>query len=82
MYWTYILESELDGRYYIGQTNNIEDRLKRHNRGYEKYTKKYLPRKLVYTCSFETRSEAMELEKNLKRSKSRSYIQKYIEQYS
>ncbi len=39
MYFTYILQSEKDGRYYIGSTNNLENRLKRHNKGYSRYTK-------------------------------------------
>ena len=33
MYYVYLIESLKDGRYYIGQTNNLEERLKYHNRG-------------------------------------------------
>ncbi|MFN3941656.1 MAG: GIY-YIG nuclease family protein [Flavobacterium sp.] len=34
-YFVYILHSPNYDKYYIGQTNNLEDRLKRHNEGYE-----------------------------------------------
>ncbi len=30
-YYVYILKSERDGTYYIDQTNNLEERLVRHN---------------------------------------------------
>jgi len=32
-YWVYILQSESTGRYYVGQTHNLADRLVRHNSG-------------------------------------------------
>jgi putative endonuclease len=33
MFYTYIIQSEKSGRYYIGHTENIEARLERHNAG-------------------------------------------------
>ncbi|WP_367119222.1 GIY-YIG nuclease family protein, partial [uncultured Mucilaginibacter sp.] len=33
MFYTYILQSTKSGRYYIGHTSNIEERLERHNTG-------------------------------------------------
>ena len=30
-YWVYILQSESTGRYYVGQTHNLADRLVCHN---------------------------------------------------
>jgi len=32
-YFVYILQSQRDGSYYIGHSNNLEYRLKRHNEG-------------------------------------------------
>ena len=34
-YFTYVLHSQLNGTYYIGQTNNLSRRIERHNRGQE-----------------------------------------------
>jgi len=78
MYYTYILQSEKDGSYYIGQTNNLEERLKRHNEGRSKYTKYKRPWKLVYLKDFDTRKEAIQLESEIKSKKRKSYIEYII----
>jgi len=66
LFFVYILFSETHNRYYIGQTNNIDNRIERHNNGYEKSTSPYVPWKLIGTITKNSRSEAMILEKNLK----------------
>jgi putative endonuclease len=43
LYTVYILQSEANGQYYIGQSSDLEKRLKFHNDGYEKHTSKYIP---------------------------------------
>ncbi|PLX25740.1 endonuclease [Candidatus Parcubacteria bacterium] len=58
MYNVYILQSIQYGRYYIGHTNNLVDRLHRHNKGYVKSTKKFVPWKLIYFENYNTKSEA------------------------
>ncbi|MES0349889.1 MAG: GIY-YIG nuclease family protein [Desulfobacteria bacterium] len=30
-FWTYIIQSELTGRLYVGQTEHLDSRLERHN---------------------------------------------------
>ena len=47
MYVVYILKSTKTNKYYIGHTNDITDRLRRHNKGLSKYTKKFIPWKLI-----------------------------------
>lgn len=66
-YNVYILFSENLKRYYCGHTNNIEKRLDTHNSGGKKYTTRGIPWSLVkiYNCS--SRSEAMQLERKIKR---------------
>jgi putative endonuclease len=66
MYFVYILFSKKLNRFYKGQTNNIHERLVRHNSGSEKYTKGGTPWELVCVVEKQTRSEAMILEKKLK----------------
>ena len=66
MFYTYILKSQKHGRYYIGSTNNIEDRLRRHNRGLNKSTRLGIPWDLVRTETFETRQEAYNRELQIK----------------
>ena len=79
-YFTYVLHSQLNGTYYIGQTNNLARRIERHNRGQEKYTKRGIPWKIVGYAEFSSRSEAMKLEKELKGMKSRKRLEEWIAQ--
>ncbi len=69
MYTVYILQSIKNNIYYIGHTNNINDRIKRHNSGSVKYTKKYIPWKLIYTEEYTTKSEAFKREMEIKKYK-------------
>ncbi len=78
MFSTYILQSEIDGSYYIGSTENIESRIIRHNKGYSGYTKTKRPWVLVYNEEYKTLSEAKAREYYLKSLKSRVSIQKLI----
>jgi len=76
MFFVYIIRSKTSGTYYIGQTNNLERRVRRHNLGYEKYTRKALPWELVYHECYPTRSQAMSREKKLKKIKKRKVLEK------
>src|SRR5207237_10414270 len=49
-YYVYILYSASHDKYYIGQTNDVGQRLKRHNNGLEKFNSLYSP--LMSKCIF------------------------------
>ncbi|MFY0651860.1 MAG: GIY-YIG nuclease family protein, partial [Cyclobacteriaceae bacterium] len=66
MYTVYILYSKKLDSYYKGQTANLEDRLRRHNAGYEKSTTPGIPWRLVWSTKKPTRGEALVLERKLK----------------
>jgi putative endonuclease len=68
MFFVYVLVSEKDGSTYIGYTNDIEKRLLEHNSGKTKSLQSKLPMKLVYSESFETKTEAIKRERQLKNS--------------
>ena len=74
MFFVYILLSEKTGKYYIGSTGDVDDRLYRHNSGQSKYTKSGLPWALVYREEYSTRGEAMKRENEIKRWKSHKRI--------
>ena len=78
MYFVYILQSAKDKSYYIGYTNNIDDRIYEHNFGRTGYTKLKRPWNLVYKEEYKTRKEAIDREKYLKRTKSKVYLEKII----
>ena len=79
MFYTYILYNLPLDSYYVGSSNNLEDRLYRHNKGQSKSTKRGAPNwELVYSKSFESRSEAYQFELKIKKMKSRKYIKQLI----
>jgi putative endonuclease len=67
MYFVYILQSTIDGSLFTGQTNNLINRLKRHNQGQVKTTKLKLPYDLGYYETYNSRSEAMHREWQFKK---------------
>ncbi len=78
MYFVYILRSKTTDHFYIGQTSNLNFRIRRHNENTVTATKNKGPWELVYAESFDTRSQAMKREKYLKSLKSRKAIQKIM----
>jgi putative endonuclease len=78
MFFVYILEAVNTKRYYIGQTENLENRVKSHNQGKNLSTKAYIPWNLKWWKEFETRSEAIKVEARLKSIKKRTGLEKFI----
>ncbi len=73
-WFTYILYSKSIDKFYVGYTHDLKLRIQRHNSGWGKYSKRGSPWKLVYFESFESKSEAIKRESEIKRKKSRKYI--------
>ena len=48
LYYTYVLQSEKDNKFYTGYTKNIELRFEQHNKGLVQSTKERRPLKLIY----------------------------------
>ena len=65
-YNVYILQSHKTGKYYCGQTDNIQLRLNRHNNMEVKSTKHGTPWALIKFIEFNTRAESMKMEKFIK----------------
>jgi putative endonuclease len=75
MYIVYILYSSSLKRYYVGQTQDIESRLLRHNSGMVKSTKSGLPWIIIHQELCLTRSQAMILEKKIKKRGAQRFIE-------
>ncbi len=73
-FYVYILYSPSKDSYYVGHTKNILNRLEYHNNGYNKSTKSGIPWELVHKEEFNTRSDAMKREMEIKSKKSKKYI--------
>lgn len=73
MYFVYAIQNSA-GRIYIGQTENLENRLRLHNSGSVKSTRDVGPWTYLKTERFESRNEARFFEWQLKRSRGRRLI--------
>lgn len=72
--FVYILFSDKSLRYQVGQTADIEKRLKKHNQGNVQSTKFGIHWKLVLKIEAANRSEALILEKKVKKRGAKRYI--------
>ncbi len=79
MFFVYVIKSEANHAYYVGSTENVEDRLARHNRGASNYTKNKRPWVLKYTEEYKTKKEAFKREKYLKSLKNKKALEHLIE---
>jgi putative endonuclease len=78
-YCVYVLKSKSTGRYYIGQTKNLDRRLEDHNSGKSIYTRNKGPWELVGKFSCSNRSESFRLETKLKKMKRSDRVLSYLE---
>ncbi|GAB5523515.1 MAG: hypothetical protein Roseis2KO_13870 [Roseivirga sp.] len=65
-FFVYIIYSHKLRTFYKGQTQDLNDRLSRHNNGYEKATTSGRPWTLLWATQKGSRREALLLEKKLK----------------
>ncbi len=63
---------------YIGSTDNIERRLRAHQKGYTQTTRKMKSKELAFSQSYNTLSHARRIERWLKGLKRKDYIEKII----
>ncbi len=81
MFYCYILQSKLNGAYYIGSCRDIAMRVSRHNKLLVPSTKRYAPWSLVYQKKFITLKEARSKELKIKSWKKRNAIEKLIKHF-
>lgn len=74
MYSVYILFSSSLNRYYVGQTQDLELRLIKHNTKQVISTKNGVPWKVVYKTELASRSLAVGLETKIKKRGAERYL--------
>jgi putative endonuclease len=78
-FWVYILQSQTTGRFYCGQTQDLELRLLQHNdpeNSLSKTTKRFQgPWQLIWSQKVETGSESIRLERRIKKRGIKRYLQ-------
>lgn len=81
MYFVYAIFNRSHNKVYIGQTKNLEERIKMHNEN--KFRNSYTSRfsgswELIYSEGKNSRSESLKREKQLKSFQGRKFIKRYI----
>jgi len=77
MYTVYILECA-DGKPYTGCTENLEERLERHDKGCVPATVNRRPIRLITHILFTDKYKAFEFERYLKSGSGRAFINKHL----
>ena len=76
MYYIYSLKCK-DG-YYVGCTDDIQERLNRHQKGSVPATTNRLPVTLEFYFAIEDKCKAFEFEKYLKSGSGRAFLNKHL----
>ena len=80
MFHTYILYSEVLDKYYIGYCGpDLQARFKTHLSNHKGFTARAKDWTIVHTEKYETKKEAMDREKQIKKWKSKKLIQRLID---
>ena len=78
MYFVYVLLSEKDKNFYIGFSEDVEQRLDEHNAGKNISTRNRRPFKLVYCEGHTSKSDALRREKYFKSSKGKTTLKQIL----
>ena len=81
MYYTYVLLSEKDKKFYCGYTKDLERRLRDHDNGLVKSTMFRRPLRLVYFEACLNESDAIKREKYFKSGFGRRFLKNRLENY-
>jgi len=77
-YYTYVLKSKFDRKFYTGFTKDLENRINEHNSGRVSSTKNRIPFELVYFEFCLNIDDAIHREKYLKTTYGKRYIRNRI----
>ena len=78
-HYVYILESETHPEhFYVGLTEDLRDRLKRHNGGEVPHTNKFRPWRIKTAVAFADRDRAVAFERYLKTASGRAFAKKRL----
>ena len=78
MFYTYVLKSIKDKKLYVGWTEDLNKRFKKHNKGLIESTKSRVPFELVYYEACLNREKAIQREKQLKSGFGRAYLKRRV----
>jgi len=81
MFYTYILQSKKDNKWYTGTTSDFRKRFKEHNDGLSVSTKNRGPFLLIYYEACLNQKDAFSREKYLKSGMGKRYLKNRIKRF-
>ncbi len=80
-YYTYVLQSQKDHKFYTGYTKNLMQRFEQHNSGKVKSTKYRIPFDLIYFEACLNQHDALKREKYLKTYYGKMFLHNRLKSY-
>lgn len=81
MYYTYVLRSLKDKKFYTGSTNNLKLRFERDNKGLVESTEDRRPFELMYYEACIDQRDAIKREKYLKTYQGKIFLKRRLKSY-
>ena len=81
MYYTYVLQSEKDEKFYVGFTKDLKLRFEKHSNGQVESTRDRRPLKLTYYEACLSQDDATKREKYMKSYHGRMFLMKRLKSY-
>ncbi len=81
MYYTYIIQSRKDRRFYTGFTRDLKSRFNEHNSGKIASTKNRVPFELIYYEACLNEKDAIAREKYLKSGMGKRYLKNRLKRF-
>jgi putative endonuclease len=78
IYCVYVIKSKKNGKFYVGQTNDLHRRLLQHEQGLTSFGRRNKNLSLVFKKEFPDRTQAVRFERFLKKQKSHTFIERLI----
>ncbi len=81
MFYTYVLRSETDGKFYAGFTKDLKLRFEQHCKGLVESTKDRRPLKLIYYEACLMQEDALKRERYFKTYNGKRFLHKRLKSY-
>ena len=81
MFYTYVLQSLYDMKFYVGYTKDLKLRFEKHNKGFVESTMDRRPLKLVYYEACLSQADALKREKYFKTYHGKMFLKRRLKSY-
>ena len=81
MYYTYVLQSNVDGKFYAGYTKDLKLRFEQHNKGLVDSTRDRRPLKIIYYEACLHQYDAIKREQYFKTYNGKRFLQRRLKSY-